>query len=661
MSVWSNALWSLVILLGLVAPVAQWVGVGRGKVLQRFGVLAITVGSIVGAVLGAVALWIGQPFGLILPQVGPFPLSLTVDRLSAFFLLLICGTSLPVVLYSTTYFAKHYAEGRARWAWALLSLFVFSMSVVATASTGFTFLLGWELMTLVSAGLILLEGDSEERLHNVYIYLLMMHVGAAAVVAGFFLYWPHAPGLDFVSLRSASSVLSPAVRTAVFLLTLLGFGTKAGIIPFHLWLPRAHPIAPSPISALMSGVMLKTAIYGFVRFNFDFLDGGPDWWGYLVLAMRAISGFLGILFALAENNLKRMLAYSSIENIGIIYLALGASLLCRANNRPELAALALLAALVHSLNHALYKSLLFLGAGAIAHSTGELSQDELGGLIKRMPVTGAAFLVGCCSIAGLPLLNGFVGEWLLFRSFLVGANLNDASARVVLPLMVGVLAIVTAISAACFAKAFGVPFLGRARSDRTANAQEAPAAMRAALLVLAAACVVLGLGPSVLLSPVVQLAESLADGVVAPGEIAFFRLMPGLAAGVLLFVALPRLYGKSRRIVATWGCGLANLTPRMQYTAAAFTKPIRMVFARVYRPHRTVEIFPADQPYFPQTILYRSERTTSFERGVYRPAVDTVIGLAQRLRHLQTGNIQVYLLYIFLTLVALLFFLRFQK
>jgi hydrogenase-4 component B len=243
----------------------------------------------------------------------------------------------------------------------------------------------------------------------------------------------------------------------------------------------------------------------------------------------------------------------------------------------------------------------------------------------------------------------------------MGASLSGPSARVVLPLMVGVLGIIAALSAACFVKAFGVPFLGRARSERAANAEEVPFPMQAALILLAMACLGLGLWPFAVMSSVVQVAESLAGGTVTAAELDFFKVMPWLGAGILLFVALRTLFTKARRVTVTWGCGLPTLTPRMQYTASAFTKPIRMVFAQVYQPHRTVEVLPVDQPYFPQAISYRSERTTSFERGLYRPAVDMVIALAQRLRQLQTGNIQVYLLYIFLTLVALLFFLRFQK
>src|SRR5260370_5607997 len=265
------------------------------------------------------------------------------------------------------------------------------MIMVVTGSSGFAFLVGWELMTLISAGLILMEGDSAERRHNVFIYLLMMHAGAAAVVASFFLFLPYSPSLDFASMRTASTGVPAGIRTVIFLLAFVGFGTKAGIIPLQLWLPRAPPIAPSPVSALMSGVMLKTAVYGFVRFAFDFLAGGPSWFGYVVLLAGAVSGLLGVLYAIAEHDLKRLLAYHSVENIGIIYLGLGTSLLFLSNHAPLWASLALIAALLHTFNHALFKSLLFLGAGAISDATHTIDLEKLGGLQRRMPYTWTTF------------------------------------------------------------------------------------------------------------------------------------------------------------------------------------------------------------------------------------------------------------------------------
>jgi len=656
---WSSIFWTFLILLGVLVPLTQ-LGT-KTRALQAIGIALLILGIAGGLVLAAVCLWTGLSISIRLPNVGYFPVSLAIDGLSALFLFLICSVALAVAVYSSSYIGRHYEAVEARWMWALMSPFVLSMALVVTASTGFAFLFGWELMTLVSAGLILVEGDAGDRIHNVYIYLLMMHLGAAAVAACFFLYWPSAPGLEFAAIRSSSAHLSLGVRNALILLAFLGFGTKAGIIPFHLWLPRAHPIAPSPVSALMSGVMLKTAIYGLVRFAFDFLGGGPAWWGYLLLAAGAVSGLLGILFALQESDWKRMLAYSSIENIGIICLGLGASLLFWSYRSPAWAALALVGSLLHSLNHAYFKSLLFLGAGAISDATHQLAQDELGGLQKRMQTTGVTILVGCCSIAGLPLLNGFVGEWLVFRSFIAGSGLSGAGAQVILPLFVGVLALIGGLSGACFAKAYGVSFLGRPRSQGAENAREVPWAMRAAMLALATVCVGIGVFAPVVLVPVSQIAGGLVGTLPPSSELQFFTVMPRMGAAILALVTASLAVRHRKRVAATWACGLPALTSRMQYTATAFTKPLRMVFVRVYKPDRKIEVLPEDLPYFPASVSYRSVRTTSFEKSFYRPIVERVVGLAHGLRLLQTGNVQVYLLYIFLTLVGLLVFLRFAR
>ena len=536
------------------------------------------------------------------------------------------------------------------------------MIVVVTAATGFAFLAGWELMTLVSAALILIEGDSEERRQNVFIYLLMMHAGAAAVATAFFLFLPYSHSLDFGAMRAAGVAMPGGIRTAIFLASFVGFGAKAGLIPLHLWLPRAHPIAPSPVSALMSGIMLKTAVYGFVRFAFDFLGGGPWWGGYAVLVVAAVTGLLGILYAIAEHDLKRLLAYSSVENIGIVFLGLGTSLIFLAHHALLGAALALVAALLHSFNHALFKSLLFLGAGAISNATHSVDLNEMGGLQRRMPLTGAGVLIGCCSIAGLPLFNGFVSEWLTFRSLLAGSSLVDTKAQILLPLMVGILALIGGVAAACFVQVFGVAFLGRPRSVEAEHAQEAPLGMRVALLLLAAGCIGIGILPGLLLRPLVSLVQVLIPGAGVPDEtLSIARVMPWIAATILGTGTLVALLKRRERIARTWACGLPGLSSRMQYTSTVFSKPIRFVFSRVYRPDRKVETFPTDQPYFPVSISYQSVRTTSYERALYRPFVEQIVSLAHRLRRLQTGNIQVYLLYIFLALVSLLTFLRFEK
>lgn len=629
---------------------------------QASGLIAalISVAALPGCSAGDRGLLNSEVRKLDPSVLAPFPFTFSIDRLGAFFLILICAVAIPVLIFSISYVSRHYTPARQKWLWALLLVFIASMVGVVAASSGFAFLVAWEIMSLTSAGLILLEGSSGERRHNLFIYLLMTHAGTAAVIASFLVFLPHSHTLDFAAIRAVGATLPKGARIALFLLAFVGFGTKAGIIPLHLWLPRAHPIAPTPVSALMSGVMLKIAVYGFVRFAFDFLAGGPSWFGYLVLATGAISGLLGVLYAIAEHDLKRLLAYHSVENIGIIYLGLGASLVFMAHGARVWAALALAGALLHMLNHALFKSLLFLGAGAIADSTHTVDLEKLGGLQRRMPVTGAVFLIGCCSIIGLPLFNGFISEWIIFRSFLGGSTLANTNAQIILPLMVGVLALIGGLAAACFVKVFGVAFLGRPRSVEAEHAREVPLTMRAGMILLAAACIVIGTWPVAFLRPIVFLAQSLVGATAAPPEtLLIARVIPWVAAALLALLGAMAVLKRAKRQTPTWACGLPGLTSRMQYTSTAFSKPIRFVFARVYKVDRRLEVLPADQPCFPASISYHSARTTSYEKFLYRPFVDGVVAAANQLRRLQTGNIQVYLLYIVLTLVLLLLYLRF--
>jgi hydrogenase-4 component B len=320
------------------------------------------------------------------------------------------------------------------------------------------------------------------------------------------------------------------------------------------------------------------------------------------------------------------------------------------------------AALFHTLNHAIFKSLLFLGAGAINDSTHSLNIDELGGLQNRIPATGMIFLIGCASIVGLPLFNGFVSELLAFQSFVAGSTLTALPARIILPLMAGVLALIGGLAAACFAKVYGVAFLGRARSTAAESAREVPQQMLVGMGLLAAACVGLGVFPTLALDPLIALAQTLIPAVSLPAEVTGFqRILVPTAIAVLAFGLLTIAAKVRRRVTAPWACGLPGLTARMQYTSTAFSKPIRWVFSTIYKPDRKIEVLPTDRPYFPSSVAYSSERTTSFERSLYRPMMDVVVALATRLRRLQTGNIQVYLLYIFLTLVALLSFVELRK
>ena len=648
------------LLVSLVVVPALVLALGQSRFVRRAacGLLILSLAS--GAVAACRAFTAGAAGGFDLSTFTPLPFALAVDRLSALFLLLICAVSVPVTLFSSSYIERHYDGRRRQVLWALMPLFLASMVVVVSASTAFAFLFGWELMTLFSAALILVEGTEGERGHSLFIYLLMMHAGAAAVAAAFFLFAGRAPGLDFAALRAAGTIMPPGLRNAVFVLALVGFGAKAGIIPLHLWLPRAHPIAPSPVSALMSGVMLKTAVYGLVRFAFDFLPLGPPWWGYALLAAGALSGTLGALYALGEHDFKRLLAYSSVENIGLIFLALGTAIVLAANGAGDWATVALVAALLHTVNHAIFKSALFLGAGAVSDATHTVDLEELGGLFSRLGLSAVAMLVACGAIAGLPLLNGFVGEWLMFRSLLAGGGLSKASAAIVLPVAAGVLALIGGLAASCFANVFAVAFLGRPRSAAAEHAHSVPAAMSAAIALLAGACIAIGVFPGMLLRSLAQVAGELIGARAIPADaFSITAALPFVALAVAVLVAAIAVLRRRARITSTWACGLPALDSRMQYTSTAFSKPLRKVFANAYRAERTVEVAPAGAAYFPQSISYRSVRTTSYERALYRPAVDKIVATAHRLRRLQTGNIQVYLLYIFLALVALLMFVRF--
>jgi hydrogenase-4 component B len=652
-------LFHLLLWVLLAVPVLTLVS-ARLNSARHLPAIALLVALVAGAASALLVVLSGSPVGVNLSFLVPLPFVLSLDRLSAYFLLLICAVGIPVVLFSASYVERHYKSARRNWLFALLPLFLLSMVLVVTGSTAFAFLFGWELMTLFSAGLVMIDGSDGERRRNIFIYLLMMHAGAAAVVGAFFTFLPHAAGLDFASMRAGTPMMTAGARSAVFLLAFVGFGTKAGIVPLHVWLPKAHPIAPSPVSALMSGVMLKTAVYGLVRFAFVLLGPGPDWWGYVTLAAGAVSALLGVLFAISEHDLKRLLAYHSVENIGIIYMGLGAALVFSAQHAQAWATLALMGALLHSMNHALFKSLLFMGAGAITDATHTQDLEELGGLLGRMRTTGIIFLIACCSIVGLPLFNGFISEWLTFRSFIAGGELPRVAPAIVLPLMAGVLALVGGLAAACFGKVYSVAFLGRPRSHEAAEAREVPRLMLCGMALPAAACILIGIAPGIVLGPLGAVAQELIPGAMVPAvATTMFAFLPRVALFVFLAAAAWLFLPRHTRVTPTWACGLPGLDSRMQYTSTSFSKPLRKVFARVYKPDRRLDTLPRDQPYFPASISYRSVRTTSFERSLYRPAFDGVVAAARRLRRMQTGNIQVYLLYMFLALVAALIYMRF--
>jgi len=460
------------------------------------------------------------------------------------------------------------------------------------------------------------------------------------------------------------------MRDVLFGLFFIGFGVKAGIIPLHVWLPEAHPAAPTSISALMSGVLLKAGIYGIVRVCAFGLGVPRLSWGVIVVAVGGLSAVLGVLYALMQHDLKRLLAYHSIENIGIILLGLGAGMMALAYGRSELAWIGVAASLYHVLNHAVFKGLLFLGAGDVVMTTGTRQIEQFGGLLRRMPWTGLFFLVGAMAISGLPPLNGFASEWLTFQAFLYGFRGSaEPLVRFLFPVGGALLALTTALAAACFVKAFGISFLALPRSQAAAGAHEAPAVMLAPQALLAALCVVLGLFPGVVLRVLGRVlrplpglqprADAVWDGLgMAAGGGAFDHVVPlvfaaALVCGIALVGVLAARSGFAARRVPTWGCG-GELSAQTEYTATAFSKPLMMIFRAVYRPTRQVESLADVSPYFPQEVRYHAEIEPTFERYVYRPLLRAVMRVANGLKVVQAGSLHAYLAYVIAMVVWLM-------
>jgi hydrogenase-4 component B len=476
--------------LGLVAALVS----GRGNWGRGLVAAGACIGAGAGIALAIAVILSGTAYAFVisnlLPIAGGFVILL--DPLGAFFLLLIGVGAIPAAIYGAGYTAAYEKQSISlRFLGVMFILFLLCMSLVTMAGNAFTFLLMWEGMSLTSYFLVITESQEESNLKAGLWYAAMTHAGLALLLGAFILLTNGGTGA-FEEIRSNVTELSNTARDAIFILALLGFGSKAGIVPLHVWLPKAHPAAPSHVSALMSGVMIKLGIYGLLRVALDLLGGGPPWWGGLVLGFGVVSALLGVLYALMEHDLKKLLAYHSVENIGIILIGIGAGMIFHSYGMMTLAVLGLIGGLYHTINHATFKGLLFLGAGSVLHSTGTRNMEMMGGLIKRMPWTALFFLIGSAAISALPPLNGFASEWLVFQSLLAGFNIPNPEIAIMMPVAVGMLALTSGLAAACFVKAFGISFLAIPRSAEAENAHEAPLAMRAGMSLLALAC--LGLG-----------------------------------------------------------------------------------------------------------------------------------------------------------------------
>jgi formate hydrogenlyase subunit 3/multisubunit Na+/H+ antiporter MnhD subunit len=552
------------------------------------------------------------------------------------------------------------------------------MFLVVLADDALFFLIAWEMMAAASYFLVLYEDERIENRRAAFLYLVVAHVGAIAILLSFGIMAGLATGFrgfegyTFDAMREAE--LPVGWASAAFLLAFFGFSAKAGVIPLHVWLPEAHPVAPSNVSALMSGVMLKTAIYGIVRVVFDLIADFPWWWGALVLVFGLVSAVMGVLYALMQHDLKRLLAYHSVENIGIILIGIGLAMIFTAFNMSLLAALALIAGLYHTMNHAMFKGLLFMGAGAVLHATRERNMEEMGGLIRLMPWTAVLFLIGCISISALPPFNGFVSEWLTYQAFLLSPALPSPLLNLLIPLGAALLALTSALAAACFVKAFGVTFLGHQRGHHHGHVHEVRWSMRIGMLLAALTCLGLGVLPTFMIKWMDPLAEELVGGTIAASASGFgwmwltpiaaerasysapIAFLGILAVVIVVYLLLHTRSGAIHR-APLWDCGFEKVTPRMQYTATSFAMPLRRIFGFLFSIKEQKKRLPPEaHPAFPERLHYHLRVRDRFWNWLYQPVVDASFWLSRRIGRMQHGRIQIYLIYSFVTILVLLIF-----
>ena len=624
----------------------------------------VAIGSIGGSVAGSLgviasgyALLSGRTTSLYIPWTLPMgAFHLRIDGLSAFFLLCLFLVSGINSAYAAGYLLSHHDERPVTAQVAFHNLLLASMAMLVLARDGLLFIMAWEVMSLTSFFLVATDHDDEQVRHAGYFYLAASHLGTVCLFLVFALLARKTGSFDF-DVWTATPGVTGQLASVCFVLSVVGFGTKAGFWPTHVWLPYAHPAAPSPVSALMSGVMIKMGIYGLLR-TLQFLGPPLAWWGQALIAIGMVSGVLGVLLALAQHDLKRLLAYHSVENIGIIAIGIGTGLVGRSQGQPLLAFFGFAGALLHVLNHALFKSLLFQAAGNIALATGERNVQALGGLARRLPLTSVLFLVGSVAICGLPPFNGFVSEWLIYVGAFRGAATLAAPHAASSVAALFALALIGGLALACFVKAFGVVFLGEPRSESVLRARELPALMTGPMLISAALCAMIGTWPILalrLLQPAVREMSGLASLPVDAVSmlVSLTRVVAGLLV-LALGLALLRhvlLRGRAVTRASTWGCGYPAPTPRMQYSAGSFAAPLLFVF-RPLLGARTHQV-PL-QSYFQREASSEEHFSDLAASGLVLPASRALLRAAARLKVLQHGRVQLYLVYVFVTLVGLL-------
>ncbi len=640
---------------------------------------ASMAGAVVGAAASLLHLLAGPGRLVLADLVGTVPqleLKVVVDDLSAYFLLALSVLVFCVSLYSVSYLAPYAGKRNLPLFDALYALFVLSMGLVFTAGHAVFFLIAWEIMSVLSYFLVVFESEREENVRAGTIYLVMTAVGTAFLLTGILTLYANTGTFDL----GAAAGLSPGARTVVFLSFLVGFGIKAGVVPLHVWLPYAHPAAPANVSALMSGIMVKTALYGMLRFVLVGLGVPDGWWGGALLILGLVTALTGVSHAYVESDMKRLLAYSTIENVGILVTGLGVAFLALSAGRPALASLALAATLFHAFNHAMFKGALFLGVGSVHHATHTRNLEDLGGLVRRMPATAVLLVGAALAASAMPPFNGFASEWMTFQALFQSLLLEKSGLGLLYVLAAAALALAGALAAATFLKLLGVGLLGRPRTPAAAEAHEAPLPERISGGLLVAFCLVLGLVPGaalrVLERPVLGLTgfspsavstgwlgldpSALSTSPVASGTYSPLLVAGGVAAFLLAALAAVRLIG-GRFLVrryGTWDCGFETIDARMQYSAMGFSKSFQIIFRFLFRPTRERRA-EGEHLYHPDSIAYTVKSVSPFEKFLYEPLVAFVNALSQKAKStIQTGSLRRYLAYILFALLGgLVYFL----
>jgi formate hydrogenlyase subunit 3/multisubunit Na+/H+ antiporter MnhD subunit len=612
------------------------------KTIRRISLSVYAAASLLLAGVSLFAAYKNITIAITIYKIAPqIQFSFVLDRLSALFVLMISVVSLCASIYSVGYVEHGHHKVRKNLLVSLMGFFILSMILVVSSANTFAFIFFWETMSLSSFFLVMYEYEKKETRKAGLFYFAMTQLSTVFLITGFVVLYGMNGSFD---IRHTPFV-DPSLLTAVFLLLFVGFSIKAGVIPFHKWLPYAHPASPSNISALMSGLMIKVAIYGLMRFLMFVLD--PQlWWGVLVLSAGTISAILGVIYAMKENDLKRLLAYSSIENIGVILVGFGLYLIFSQSGLPSLAALGLAGALFHAFNHAIFKSLLFLTSGSVVYSTGTRNIEEMGGLVHRMPFTAVSFFVGALSISALPPLSGFVGEFLIFQSFLASHALADPMLKVFVVACLSSFALTSALAAACFVKAFGMVFLAVPRTEKAQKAHEVPKSMIAGPMILAAFCVILGVFS-------LQIFKSLGFSIDSP-DLLFIGVFL-LAAYVLTFAVIRATSCNKTRISETWGCGIISQNGKMEYTASGFAQPLVRMLKAIYRTDERSERKFFDS----QNSIFKEGKAEIrliqfFEEYIYMPIARAVNAVSKAVARLQTGSLDDYVAYTFIAVVILL-------